>query len=220
MSPSGASTVAAGGLPWHVRKSSKLSDFPKDPETLIYETRRLLPFQPEVAREHFWKTTEDDLIDVVYGSNLIERAGTSYDITLRLCRETFRGFAASAVVDERSEDYQRAIEELMARGESPSKGAVYRSRAEVIQQAQAFNYFIEVFVLDGEPLTEGLIKHCHAMLHVGHYDGDGNPVGGVCRNHSQCRVVWREGQRQSSVPVRQATSHPYLHGGPREGLPG
>ena len=165
-------------------------DFPDQP-ALIQETRRLLPNQPDVILEHFWGMLEDGFIEAVYGSNLIEHAGTTLDITQRLCRMVFRGQAANIVVDERSEEYQQGFQNLVSRGESSDKASVYRSRAEVVQHAQALNFLIVAFVLGGKPLTEALILQCHAMLYAGITDEDGNSIAGVYRK-DRCAVSYGE----------------------------
>ncbi|RTE80421.1 hypothetical protein BHE90_005045 [Fusarium euwallaceae] len=105
------------------------------------------------------------LIHSIYGSNRIEHAGLGQEATFYLCR---RMLAQDPVptFDGRASDGD-SMEELFAVDESlrklPEKRLLRQGR-EVVQHLQAFEYLNHRFVVDGEDLTEDLIKETHAIL--------------------------------------------------------
>ena len=83
-------------------------------------------------------TLEDDMILVIFGSNLIERAGLNLDHTKRLCQAIFRG--EHYEMTERSGPYeQRSQGWLQAKHAASGEGEKHqiRQRAEVVQHVLA-----------------------------------------------------------------------------------
>jgi hypothetical protein len=66
--------------------------------------------------ENPYQALEDMMIQAVLGSNYIERAGTTYNITLQSCRSVFRGLKVEASTGEQDPQYLEglmALEELV-----------------------------------------------------------------------------------------------------------
>ncbi|RSL85878.1 hypothetical protein CEP51_003105 [Fusarium floridanum] len=105
------------------------------------------------------------LIHSIYGSNRIEHAGLGQEATFYLCRRMLNKDPVPTF-DGRASD-GASIEGLLAVDESlrnlPEKELLRQGR-EVVQHLQAFEYLNHRFVVDGEDLTEDLIKGTHAIL--------------------------------------------------------
>ncbi|RMJ18954.1 hypothetical protein CDV36_001357 [Fusarium kuroshium] len=105
------------------------------------------------------------LIHSIYGSNRIEHAGLGQEATFYLCRRMLNKDPVPTF-DRRASD-GASIEGLLAVDESlrnlPEKELLRQGR-EVVQHLQAFEYLNHHFVVDGEDLTEDLIKETHAIL--------------------------------------------------------
>ena len=132
---------------------------------------------------------ESCMMDAVFGSNAIERAGQSYDITLDICRRIFRGQQVEAIIDERSEEYQKGVEGLkqarLAKEGQDIRELVLRSRKEVIQHAKAMEYMVMEIVHRGELLSEKLILDTHSVLCEGITSDDGSASETYAGKHRQ-----------------------------------
>lgn len=93
------------------------------------------------------------MVDFIFGSNQIEKAGLGYDATLNLCQ---------AIFTAQSTRY------------FPSTPELETARREVVQHAYALQYILKHTIELSEPLTEGLICRTHQILTCGipSYDGD------------------------------------------------
>ncbi|KAJ6256137.1 hypothetical protein Dda_8972 [Drechslerella dactyloides] len=121
---------------------------------------------------------ESELCRMVFGSNFIERAGTSYDETVQICCKVFREELPSRQTEEYTADLATLMGGLQL--DSPyapndSKEAVIqRARLEVIQHARALSFFFENFMAnEEEPLSENLILQTHRILCTGYDHEDG-----------------------------------------------
>jgi len=94
----------------------------------------------------------ETLAHVVYGSNFIEKAGSSMDVTLDICNKVFCG-----------EDLAEEAEEH-----------VPQEIREVVQHCRALSHHIHETVVAEKPLTEALILETHKILtyKVASSDGD------------------------------------------------
>ena len=154
---------------------------------------RVLPNQTPIAADVVWSNLERELVELVFGSNMIEHAGTTFDITLKLCQAVFRGQPVPEKINEHSEDYQLGLEDLRTRNSKAGKQDVFRSRREVMNHAKAFSFLIEDFVAEDATLHVNLILQCHKILCEGEVDEEGKSFGGVYRTH-ECAV--RYGERE------------------------
>ncbi|PVH71714.1 hypothetical protein DL98DRAFT_563821 [Cadophora sp. DSE1049] len=98
------------------------------------------------------------MMELVFSSNLIERAGLGYDITMKISRNN-----------------------------PTNKAYVIRSRAEIIQHALALQYIMQKVAFDDLPLSEDIICESHKILTKGIDAMNGpevvssNSYGGVYR---------------------------------------
>ncbi|RSL45309.1 hypothetical protein CEP53_010842 [Fusarium sp. AF-6] len=113
----------------------------------------------------FMKELNEVLIHSIYGSNRIEHAGLDQEATFYLCRRmldqnsvpTFDGRASDGASIEKLFTVDVSLRNL------PEQELLRQGR-EVVQHLQAFEYLNHRFVVDGEDLTEDLIKETHAIL--------------------------------------------------------
>lgn len=104
-------------------------------------------------------------IHSIYGSNRIEHAGFGPEATFYLCRRMLNQYLVPTF-DGRAGDKDE-IEGLLTVDESLRKLSekdLLRQGREVVQHLQAFEYLNHHFVVEGEYLTEDLIKETHAIL--------------------------------------------------------
>ena len=132
------------------------------------------PKSDEVGLRSSWVNFEHWLIETVYGSNLIEQAGTpDFAATRRLCCAVLRGDNAAVETEKETLGHQPVVE--------------------VSQHAEAFSYFIKDFVLLDKPLSEAMILDCHSILHRG-LPVEDEVIAGRYRQHA-CSVRYGEGQK-------------------------
>lgn len=117
------------------------------------------------------------MIDTIFGSNAIEHAGQSYQITTEMCRRVFRGGSVEETVSKESDEYAQALVYLQQtrriRGGEDEAAVVLQSRREVIQHAKAMHHMVVALVDRGSLLTETLILDTHAILCKGIINDDG-----------------------------------------------
>lgn len=106
----------------------------------------------------------DVLCRMVFGSNLIESAGASLDITYRLCEGIFQGKGGPDEITERDPDYQALESELQKKGMPSGIVAVLRTRREIIQHAKATQHIIHEVAILGKDITEEIILETHGFL--------------------------------------------------------
>ncbi|KAL9594657.1 MAG: hypothetical protein Q9219_006918 [cf. Caloplaca sp. 3 TL-2023] len=130
--------------------------------------------------EKMFEWIESSMIEAIFGSNAIERAGHGFDFTLDICKRIFRGQEVPDTIDPREPEYERGLKDLtrqnmLKAGENQVK-VVLRSRKEVIQHAKAMEHIVSAIVYKDEPLTEQLILETHAILCKGVENDDGTPA--------------------------------------------
>ncbi|KAI0835533.1 fido domain-containing protein [Hypoxylon sp. FL0890] len=144
------------------------------------------------------------MIRAIFGSNMIERAGLGYDITIQLCKSIFAGEDVGDI-SERDISYQSALLELYSKQpglkDMPAQ-YILRGRNEIVQHAKAFQHIIHAFVAEKQDLSEELIKDTHRILTTGvplsvHDGPDISPeeYGGVYRT-----VIVGAGASNFTVP--------------------
>lgn len=106
----------------------------------------------------------DVLCRMVFGSNMIENAGASPEITYRISENIFKGQGGSDEITESNDDYQ-ALESGLQQKRLPSDVvAVLHVYREIIQHAKATQHIIHQVAILGKDITEELILETHAIL--------------------------------------------------------
>lgn len=118
---------------------------------------------------------------MVYGSNRIENAGSSFEYTLQLCKAIFRGEHVPDEIEPRPKDYEAALRAFIQGKQQANQPDVIRSRREIVQHAQAFNFIINQIVYRKQLWTEELILQTHAILYKDMDHEDVKP--GAYRDH-------------------------------------
>ncbi|KAJ5804661.1 uncharacterized protein N7518_000964 [Penicillium psychrosexuale] len=101
------------------------------------------------------------LASMVYGSNMIERAGGDSDSTFGLCTAIFLGKAVEGPeeIEEMKEEFQIPYNKLLA-DISPA----LRSYREIAQHARAASYIIGQLCIHDQDLSEEIILQTHKIL--------------------------------------------------------
>ncbi|TGJ87589.1 hypothetical protein E0Z10_g1210 [Xylaria hypoxylon] len=145
----------------------------RDPISIIDAARRTSALKGAQVFSEIWDRIEDEACHVVFGSNLIEDTGASFDYTVNLCQQIFRGeHIDAAVIDQHSPEYVKLLQEFKQRGQQMNQPAAIRIRREIIQHAQALSWAIENIVLGGMPWSEDAVKTIHGLLYAGMTNDD------------------------------------------------
>ncbi|KAI9934004.1 hypothetical protein ASPWEDRAFT_168282 [Aspergillus wentii DTO 134E9] len=142
-----------------------------DPDTIFLEIitlgnqlsaalQKLTPAQETAFETHILHC----LASMVYGSNMIERAGSGPDITLKLCMAIFRGEEVPEDIGETDEEFLELKKKLLRENLPANTAAVLRSRREIVQHAQAASYIISQLVIHNQDLSEEIILKTHQIL--------------------------------------------------------
>lgn len=116
----------------------------------------------------------ESLTRMVFGSNLIEKAGAGFDITWNLCMKIFRGEQVAEEIDERDPEYQKIKIDLFRASLPANSTAVLRSRREIVQHAKAAAYIINAICLQDQDISEEIILETHRIL-THKVDAEGTP---------------------------------------------
>ncbi|KAJ5662103.1 uncharacterized protein N7477_009719 [Penicillium maclennaniae] len=104
------------------------------------------------------------LADMVYGSNMIERVGNGYDITLKLCMAIFRGEEIPEDIGETEEEFLELKGNLLRKNLPANTLAILKSRREIVQHAKAASYIISQLCVHDQDLSEEIILQTHQIL--------------------------------------------------------
>lgn len=104
------------------------------------------------------------LATMVYGSNMIERAGGGSGITLKLCMAIFRGEEIPEDIGETEEEFLELKKRLLRNDMPANVSAVLRSRREIVQHAKAASYMISQLCVYDKDLSEEIILQTHKIL--------------------------------------------------------
>ncbi|KAI1213154.1 fido domain-containing protein [Annulohypoxylon truncatum] len=192
----------------YLREEANNNDFSEDPATIIQTVKNKSGrFGKETAA--LWAKIEDNLVELVYGSNYIETLGSDFDITEKLCRRIFRGEEVKAYVEARSAEYEAARAALLALKRPSTFDDVVRSRQEVINHAHALNYAIDHVVLDGQQITENFLKEVHRKLCFGGVLGED---AGSPGDYRTWEIAARHGKdmRSKSIFIRASVVEDYM----------
>ncbi|KAK4098556.1 Fic-domain-containing protein [Parathielavia hyrcaniae] len=106
----------------------------------------------------------DCIARLIYGSNMIESAGTSLDITKQLCAAVLQSDTVAAEISETDPKYEDHVKHLRANNRVSNRAEVVQSRREVIHHAQALKH---VLGRKEELWSEALLLTLHHILHDG-----------------------------------------------------
>lgn len=118
---------------------------------------------------------DNSLVDMVYGSNLIENAGCSPRwLTEKISGLIFHGQEVPEEIDETGEEYE-VIKQYLERSQLPADtAAIAKSRREIVQHAKAAAYMIDELVMKDQDLSEEIIRQTHSIL-THRIDAPGTP---------------------------------------------
>lgn len=193
----------------HLREEAAKMALPESPAIIIVRAREESLKGGLAAFEEVWDNLETSLVTLVYGSNLIERAGTNFRLTFSICRDIFRGKEVDPNIEERSPEYQEHLDYLVKTQRKGVMSNVVRSRREVINHAKALNFLIDRVVLDNMALSEELILEAHRILQ--HNIGDDDVTPGEYREHEVAVSYSKPGQkRQKNICIRAKAVPEYM----------
>lgn len=143
-----------------------------DPEISFHEIITLGNQLSEALQKQFTPNQESTfeafilncLACMVYGSNMIERAGSGREITLKLCMAIFRDEKVSENVGETEEEFLKLKQNLLRNNLPADVSAVLRSRREIVQHARAASYIISQLCIRDQDLSEKIILQTHQIL--------------------------------------------------------
>ncbi|KAJ3492821.1 hypothetical protein NLG97_g5126 [Lecanicillium saksenae] len=141
---------------------------------------------------------ENMVIHAVFGSNKIENVGLSFEAAKDLCRQELQRQHHAEVA---TQVHQRKAGCL---SDEEPMFSITQGQREVIQHMQAYLYMVQKFVVDGEAMSEDLIKCTHEILcrdiAVVHREGPETPAkdyAGIYRT-----VIVGAGESNFVVPSR------------------
>ncbi|KAL8701118.1 MAG: hypothetical protein Q9201_005083 [Fulgogasparrea decipioides] len=174
-----------GNRLWYSKAPTSKAQF-EEAMTYVGEIHILRQQSPKLAAEAIAEIIRNDMIDCIFGSNYIERAGLGLDETRRICEAIFR--EEQIDVTACTPEYEAKLEALVKSKMSAADAAIHilRSRNEVVQHARAMQFITDALVTKGEELSEQLIKDTHRILvtNVDHpkYGTSWRRYGGIYRN--------------------------------------
>ncbi|KAF3931510.1 hypothetical protein ABW19_dt0205859 [Dactylella cylindrospora] len=131
----------------------------------------------------------EQMVLVVFGSNVIECVGLGFDETAQLCRAVFAGDEFSKI-SPRSTQYPEKLEQIVQDSAHSLPHTNVRDRREVVNHAGAFMYMADRVLTNDELFSEELIRSTHKILVRGidavHFHGPETPsqqYAGVYRHN-------------------------------------
>ena len=122
--------------------------------------KRLTPGQEAAFEGHILNC----LAGMVYGSNVIERAGNDLEITFKLGMAIFRGEEIPEDIGETEEEFLELKRNLLRKNLPANTYAVLRSRREIVQHAKAASYIISQLCIRDQDPSEEIILRTHQIL--------------------------------------------------------
>ncbi|CZR33479.1 uncharacterized protein FPRO_01732 [Fusarium proliferatum ET1] len=163
----------------------------------------------------------DELSRMVYGTNMIENVGGGLDITLKLCRDVFRGDKEPPEeISEDDPEYEQ-LDLYLYNKDLPCRHAdILRSYREIVQHAKAARFMIEQVCINDKDLSEYIITQVHGDLtykidisndipwneYSGQYRLWNVQCGShVFMDHSKVRIAMRDMIEELESDIRKAT---------------
>ncbi|KAF5606981.1 uncharacterized protein FSUBG_5439 [Fusarium subglutinans] len=189
----------------------------KSPKELRQEIRRHITDEDNAdIDEHIIV----ELARMVYGSNMIENVGGGLDITLKLCKDVFRGKEPPEEISEHDPDYEE-LDLYLYNKDLPCKHAdILQSYREIVQHAKAARFMIEQVCINNKDLSEHIITQAHGDLtykieiskHIpwNEYSGQYRLWNVQCgshvfMDHSKVRIAMRDMIEELESDIKKAT---------------
>ncbi|KAF4956555.1 hypothetical protein FGADI_3707 [Fusarium gaditjirri] len=168
----------------------------------------------------------DELSRMVYGTNMIENVGGGLDITLKLCKQVFRG--GKEPPEEISEDdpeYEQLDLYLYNKDLPCDHADILRSYREIVQHAKAARFMIEQVCINDKDLSEHIITQAHGDLtykidiskdipwneYSGQYRSWNVQCGShVFMDHSKVRIAMRDMIEELESDIKKATEKGHI----------
>ncbi|KAF5250437.1 hypothetical protein FANTH_4371 [Fusarium anthophilum] len=211
-------TISKATLPINVNDDAYEYDpLQKSPKELHQEIRRQITAKDNAdVDEHII----DELARMVYGSNMIENVGGGLDITLKLCKDVFRGKEPPEEISEDDPDYEE-LDLYLYNKDLPCKHAdILQSYREIVQHAKAARFMIEQVCINDKDLSEHIITQAHGDLtykieiskHIpwNEYSGQYRLWNVQCgshvfMDHSKVRIAMRDMIEELESDIKKAT---------------
>ncbi|EGX46810.1 hypothetical protein AOL_s00097g236 [Orbilia oligospora ATCC 24927] len=151
--------------------------------TLMIAIRSHCKYTPE---EPLSQAIQTELINLIYGSNFIEYAGTDYTTTTAICTKLFNEYVSPEEILNTLQTTTTTTTTDENTSGTTTTAVDKKGGMEVIQHAKALTYFLQKFYIEEEPLTEFLILQTHRILCEGTTHSDGTPWqewAGIYRTH-------------------------------------
>lgn len=202
------------------------NDLQKSPRELHQKLRRhITDFREGLKQSEDKADIDEHIIDelarMVYGSNMIENVGGGLDITLKLCKDVFRGGKEPPEeISEHDPDYEQ-LDLYLYNKDLPCKHAdILQSYREIVQHAKAARFMIEQVCINDKDLSEYIITQAHGDLtykieiskripwneYSGQYRLWNVQCGShVFMDHSKVRIAMRDMIEELESDIKKAT---------------
>ncbi|KAG9508032.1 hypothetical protein J7337_001590 [Fusarium musae] len=197
----------------------------KSPNELHQELRRHITDIKQGLEQPYKDFIHEHIIDelarMVYGSNMIEHVGGSLDITLKLCKDAFRGGKEPPEeISEHDPEYEQ-LDLYLYNKDLPCKHAdILQAYREIVQHAKAARFMIEQVCINDKDLSEHVITQAHGDLtykieiskHIpwNEYSGQYRLWNVQCgshvfMDHSKVRIAMRDMIEELEFDIKKAT---------------
>jgi fido (protein-threonine AMPylation protein) len=165
-----------------------LSKIDKDPDDLFEKTHGFFEEVLEMmesenlsqARKAAYEEHSIDTMGaMIFGSNMIEKAGSSENITQKLCKDIFAGVPVASEIPLTHPDCLAMLTHILRQNRPATHKSINHSRIEVTQHATAWTYLLSS-LLSG-PLTESHLRTAHLILCADLPLNDHTPYAGLYR---------------------------------------
>ncbi|KAF5551736.1 hypothetical protein FNAPI_7342 [Fusarium napiforme] len=219
--------LSKAALPIYVDDSAYEHDIlQKSPEGLHEGLRRhITDIKDGLEKSEYMADIDEHVIDelsrMVYGSNMIEHVGGGLDITLKLCKDVFRGGKEPPEeISEHGPEYEQ-LDLYLYNKDLPCKHAdILQAYREIVQHAKAARYMIEQVCINDKDLSEHIITQAHGDLtykieiskHIpwNEYSGQYRLWNVQCgshvfMDHSKVRLAMRDMIEELEFDIKKAT---------------
>jgi Uncharacterized conserved protein len=123
------------------------------------------------SQEKLSHSLTQSIARMIYGSNMIEFAGSSLDITISMCQDVFLSKSADPAgihdYNPNRFSFSQLVEHLKANNRPTDLAEVEKSIREVVQHIQALVHVLIHIVVNDRAWTEKLLSETHQILYKG-----------------------------------------------------
>ncbi|PNP80054.1 hypothetical protein FNYG_06764 [Fusarium nygamai] len=213
-------------LPINLQDAYEYDVLQKSPKELHQELRRHITdvkqgLEQSEDKPDIDEHIIDELARMVYGSNMIENVGGGLDITLKLCKDVFRGGKEPPEEISEHDPYYQQLDLYLYNKDLPCKHSdIIQSYREIVQHAKAARYMIEQVCINDKDLSEHIITQAHGDLtykieiskHIpwNEYSGQYRLWNVQCgshvfMDHSKVRIAMRDMIEELGSDIKKAT---------------